>query len=238
MPRIYLFLILAIFTSVIVEAQQPNNYNPVKSSGSFWIGASVGPSLLLEKAPDSLIIEIQDYFNKLRSGWNYGFESDYFFNNYIGLGAKYSRFNTKQDVDSIVIEFFTKIYYVDLSSNMSIHTISPLIYGKLPLLKNKLSVIGGIGPAWLFYRNIGKAVGDSAMFKGSSPGLFTSLNLSYQVLPNLSIGLQGSYIRAFLKEFTQDDGTTQQVIKLEKENYQNISRIDYSFGIFYTFRRK
>jgi hypothetical protein len=121
---------------------------------------------------------------------------------------------------------------------MSIHTISPLIYGKLPLLKNKLSVIGGIGPAWLFYRNIGKAVGDSAMFKGSSPGLFTSLNLSYQVLPNLSIGLQGSYIRAFLKEFTQDDGTTQQVIKLEKENYQNISRIDYSFGIFYTFRRK
>jgi hypothetical protein len=238
MPRICLFFILTIFTSLIVKAQQPNNYNLVKSSGSFWVGVSAGPSLLIEKAPDSLIIEIQDYFNKLRSGWNYGFESDYFFNNYIGLGAKYSRFNTKQDVDSIVIEFFSKIYYVDLSSNMSIHTISPMIYGKLPLLKNKLSVIGGIGPAWLFYRNIGKAVGDSAMFKGSSPGLSISLNLSYEVLPNLSIGLQGSYIRAYLKEFTQDDGTTQQVIKLEKENYQNISRIDYSFGIFYTFRRK
>jgi hypothetical protein len=236
--HIFLVFILVILVTFKVNAQQKAGYSPKAKSNSLWIGASVGPSLLIEKAPDSLIIEIQDYFNKLRSGWNYGFESEYFFNHYIGAGVKYSRFNTKQEVDSIVVEFFSKIYYIDLSSNMSIHTLSPMIYGKLPLLRNKLSVIGGIGPAWLLYRNIGKAVGDSAMFKGSSPGLSTTLNVAYEVLPNLSIGFQASYIRAFLKEFTQDDGNTQQVIKLDEENYQNISRMDYSFGIFYTFRRK
>lgn len=238
MERILLVLSLAILFAGKASAQQPNVRFQSTGSSKFYMGGLVGPSLLIEKAPDSLQPEIHDYFNRLRSGWHYGFETGYYFNKYIGIGAKYSRFNTKQEVDSIVIEFFSRIYYIDLSSKMNIQTVAPMVYGRLPLVNDKLSLIAGIGPAWLFYRNIGKAVGDSAMFKGSSPGLSASLKVNYEIIPTLSIGLQGSYIHAFLKEFTQDDGTTQQVIKLEKANYQNISRIDFSFGLFYTFRRK
>jgi hypothetical protein len=236
--RISLLLFFTHFSTTDSFAQQPNSLNTHAGKGSLWLGAEIGTSLLVEKAPDTIMPEIQDYFNKLRSGWHYGFESEYFFNKYIGVGAKYVKFNTKQAVDSIVVEFFSHIFYIDLSSDMSIHTVSPMAYGKLPLLRDKLQITGGIGPAWLFYRNIGKAIGDTAMFKGSSPGLSTSLRISYEVLHNLHIALQCSYIHAFLKEFIQDDGTTQQVITLDKQNYQNISRLDYSFGIFYTFRRK
>jgi len=238
MHRIYLLLILVIFTACKVTAQQQNNYAPKAGSGSLWVGAVAGPSLLLEKAADSLMPEIQDYFNKLRSGWHYGFETEYFFNDYVGIGAKYTTFHTKQEVDSIVVEFFSTIFYIDLSSDMKINSLSPMVYGRIPLMENKLSITGGLGPAWLFYRNIGKAIGDSVMLKGSSPGVATSLRISYEVIPNLNIALQGNYTHAFLKEFTQDDGSTQQVITLEKENFQNISRIDFSFGLFYTFRRK
>lgn len=238
MQRYILILSIIILLAGKLTAQQHNQQFSGKSSGSLWVGALVGPSLLVEKAPDTIMPEIQDYFNKLRSGWHYGFETQYFINEYIGIGAKYSRFNTKQEVDSIVVQFFSTIFYIDLSSDMSIHTLAPMAYGRLPLLKNKLSVTGGIGPAWLFYRNIGKAVGDTVMFKGSSPGLSTSLAVSYQIIPSLSFGLQTSYIHAFLKEFTQDNGTSQQVVRLEKENYQNISRLDFSFGIFYTLKRK
>jgi hypothetical protein len=226
------------FLSGTVAAQHDGIVGSSVGGGSLWLGAVAGPSLLLEKAPDSLMIEIQDYLNKLRSGWHYGFETQYFFNNYIGLGAKYSRFNTRQEVDSLVLEFFSKIYYIDLSSNMSIHSLAPMAYGRFPMFGNKLSITAGIGPAWLFYRNLGKAVEDTAMFKGSSPGLSTSLRANYEIFPNLSIGLQGSYVQALLKEFTQDDGSSQQTVKLEEENYQNISHIDLSFGIYYTFRRK
>jgi hypothetical protein len=238
MPRIFFLFLLFYFLTGNSIAQHRGIGENYESRGSLWVGAVAGPSLLLEKAPDSLIIEIQDYLNKLRSGWHYGFETQYFFNNYLGIGAKYSRFNTRQEVDSLVLEFFSKIYYIDLSSNMSIHSLAPMVYGRFPILGNKLSVTGGIGPAWLFYRNLGKAVEDTAMFKGSSPGLSTSLRVNYEIIPNLSIGLQGSYIHALLKEFTQDDGSSQQTVKLEEENYQNISHIDLSFGIYYTFRRK
>jgi hypothetical protein len=237
MQRICIFLII-ILAAGQVPAQEQSVARMSPGSGSFGAGAIVGPSRLLEKAPDSLTTQLKDYINKLRSGWHYGFETEYFFNEHFGIGAKYTRFNTRQEVDSIVVEIFSKIYYFELSSAMSIHNVSPMVYGRLPLLHNKLSVISGIGPAWLFYRNIGKAIGDTAMLKGSSPGLSASLRVSYEIIPNLNVGLQGSYIYAILKEFTKDDGTTQQVVKLEKEYYQNISRIDLSFGVFYTFRLK
>ena len=233
-----LWFILPFLLVANVSAQGIQYNHPAKATGGFWLGAAIGPSELVEKAPDSLMPEIQDYFNKLRSGWHYGFEGGYFFNKYIGLGAKYVHFNTKQEVDSIVVKFFSSIFYINLSSDMSINTLTPMAYGRLPLLNERLSIVGGIGPAWLFYRNIGKAVDDSAMFKGSSPGLSTSLRITYEVVPHLNIGVQCSYIHAFLKKFTQDDGTTQQVIELEKKDYQNISRMDYSFGVYYCFGRR
>jgi hypothetical protein len=229
---------LVTILTINVIAQQQNSYSQKAGPGSISIGAFIGPSHLIEKAPDSLVSEIQDYLNKLRSGWHYGFQSEYFVNRYLGFGAVYSSFNTKQEVDSIAIKFFSQTYYINLSSRMNINTLSPMVYGRLPLAGNKLVIMGGVGPAWLFYRNIGTAVGDSATLKGSSPGLATSLRVSYDIIPNLSVGLQGSYIHAFLKEFTKDDGTTQEVITLEKAEYQNISRFDFSFGIFYTFRKK
>jgi hypothetical protein len=238
MFRIFLPLFFLVFSVCSLSAQQKKSYGMKSGAGSLWVGAGAGPSLMLETAADSLQPEIQDYFNQLRSGWHYGFETEYFFNNYVGIGAKYTTFKTKHEADSLVVEFFSSVFYIDLSNEMKINSVSPMIYGRLPLLKNKLSLTGGVGPAWLFYRNLGKTIGDSVTLKGSSPGLSTSLRVSYEVIPNLSLSIQGSYIYALLKGFTQDDGTTQQEITLEKANYQNISRIDLSFGIFYTFRRK
>jgi len=238
MQRIYLVLTLVTILTGNVIAQQQNSNGQKAGPGGLSIGAFIGPSHLIEKAPDSLVPEIQDYLNKLRSGWHYGFASEYFINRYLGFGAVYSSFNTKKEVDSIAIKFFSQTYYINLSSTMTINTVAPMIYGRLPLVDNKLLITGGVGPAWLFYRNIGTVVGDSATLKGSSPGLSSSLRVSYEVIPNLSVGLQGSYIHAFLKEFTKNDGTTQEVIALDKAEYQNISRFDFSFGIFYTFRKK
>jgi hypothetical protein len=113
-----------------------------------------------------------------------------------------------------------------------------MVYGKYPLLKDKLTITGSAGPALLFYRNIGKAVGDTAMVKGSSPGITTSLRISYEIFPNLSIALQSGYTHAFLRKIITDDGSSEQEYELEKKDYQNISRLDYGLGVFYTFRRK
>ena len=233
-PALLFFILLIVLCSKVI-GQHSSTITLPTGNNRLWLGASFGPSLLLEKAPDSLIPQVQDFFNKLRSGWSSGIETQYFFNQNIGIGAKYSRFNTKLAVDSMAIQFLTNTLYINVSSNMRMHTVAPMVYGKLPLINNKISIIGSVGPAWLFYRNIGESSIDSAIIKGSSPGMSTSLSISYQIIRNLHIGLNGSYIRAFLKEYTKENGS---VVKLEKQDYQNISRMDLSFGIFYSFWRR
>ena len=81
-------------------------------------------------------------------------------------------------------------------------------------------------------------MGEEATIKGSLPGLFSNIGIQFNSKHNLSLSLQGTYLRAFLKEFTQDNGTSEEVVELEKKDYQNISRVDLSFGIFYTFNSK
>jgi len=236
MLRRLTFLTTALLLAACLSAQQPDERGYKGSSPGLWAGISAGPSLLIEKAPDSLQAEFRDYLNNLRSGWHYGLQTDYFFNPYVGVGVKYFRFTTSLDVDSILTEFFSTKYYISISNNMHIHTLMPMVYGKLPLAGNKLSLVGGIGPAWLLYRNIYKSIDDSASFKGSSPGFSASLRVTYQVIPNLHIGIQGNYLRAFLKGYTKDNGTTQEEETFDEENYQNLSRFDFSFGVFYSLQ--
>ena len=195
-PALLFFILFIAICAKVIGQNSSSSVQPTVNN-RIWVGASFGPSLLLEKAPDSLIPQVQDFFNKLRSGWASGFESQYFFNQYIGVGAKYSRFNTKLSVDSMAIQFLTNTLYINVSNNMRMHTVAPMIYGKLPLMNNKISIIGGVGPAWLFYRNIGESSIDSATIKGSSPGVSTSISFNYRIIQNLHIGLNGSYIRAF-----------------------------------------
>lgn len=237
LPKLTFLLSILLF-SASLAAQQPDERSSTRGPEGLWTGITAGPSLLMEKAPDSLQVEFRDYLNKLRSGWHYGMQAEYFLNPYLGVGVKYIRFTTSQVVDSIITEIFATRYFISISNNMHIHTLMPMVYGKMPLLNNKLSFVGGAGPAWLFYRNIYESIDDSASFKGSSPGFSASMRVSYQVIPNLNIGLQVNYLHALLKGYTKDNGTTQEEEVFDRENYRNLSRCDFSFGVYYTIKCK
>lgn len=237
MLRHFITILMFLLLSNVFAQQQGNKLLNF-GSGSLWTGAFGGYSLLTEKAPDSLQVEFRDYLNNLRSGSHYGFQTEYFLNPYFGIGAKYTRFTTKQDVDSIIVKIFANTLFISISNNMHIHSLAPMAYGRLPLLDNKLSIAGGVGPAWLFYRNIYESIDDSASFKGSSPGFSISLRVTYEVFRNLHIGIQGNYLHAFLKGYTKDNGTVEEKETFNEEDYKNLSRLDFSFGVFYSLQRK
>jgi hypothetical protein len=57
------------------------------------------------------------------------------------------------------------------------------------------------------------------------------LGLEYFVFPRISAGINVSYFLSSLKKVTLNDGNSTTVQELEKENYENISRLDLSVGI-------
>ena len=68
MTRKYLILFWFVFSAYHLSAQQQKNFGTNSGKGSLWIGAGAGPSLMIEKAADSLLPELQSYFNQLQAG--------------------------------------------------------------------------------------------------------------------------------------------------------------------------
>lgn len=239
--KVVKFLFLFTFTLGLVKlvgAQKVESFKKTTKPYFIEFSSVGGPSLLAEKAPIDLGPAFTDYFNKMRSGWNLGAGIEFFINPYLGIGASYSKFSSKIAADSLVIEILSSKFAFDISNKVTIHTISPQIIGRLPFYSSGILTQASIGPAWLFYRDLGKTVSDSAMFKGSSPGLKVGLGANYSITDNFGLSLQASYVNAFLRKLTKVDGEASEVIELEKDNYQNISRYDISIGIFYTLRFK
>ena len=81
-------------------------------------------------------------------------------------------------------------------------------------------------PVYLNYHNVGKALTDSAAFKGSSPGALGKFSAQYTIARNLYLGINSSYTYAFLKKLTKVTLAGEEIILLEKGDYQNISRFD------------
>lgn len=231
--QLSLFLII-LFIAIAFksQAQQAAELNSFKKN-NLEISAGFGPSILAEKAPTELGPAFADYFNKFRSGWNTNVEIDYLFNPYIGTGIAYDRFSSKVDADSLIVEFFSAKFAFDVSNKVVIHSVSPQIFGRYLLPNTSLSAVVNAGPAWLFYRGIGKTVADSAKFTGSSPGIKFGMKFNYMISSSFGIQLDAQFMNAFLRKLIKDNGETTEIIELEKDNYQNISRYYLSLAAIY-----
>jgi hypothetical protein len=227
-----LVLLTTIRVSVIAQGHVTIN-NPTKG---FYFGVATGPSKLAEKAPDNAIAEIKSLFNDLRSGWSYGAEAGYFFNPHFGIGLKYNSFQSHIAHDSVALEFLSTTFYTNISDYINVLTVSPIFYGRINLPKLKTAVSAGFGPSILMYRNIGQLINDSASHVGVSPGNLVSLRIGYSPIKNFQFCIQADYTEAYLKKIT--DTESQEVIHFKAENYQNISRFDWSAAIIYTLPLK
>jgi hypothetical protein len=60
-----LFLIILVFHACNSYAQQAEIFGMHSDRGSLWVGAEIGPSLLVEKAPDTCLLYTSDAADEL-----------------------------------------------------------------------------------------------------------------------------------------------------------------------------
>jgi hypothetical protein len=82
-----------------------------------------------------------------------------------------------------------------------------------------------------FYRDEAIVVNTPFLLTGKAFASNLDLGLEYFVFPRISAGINVSYFLSSLKKVTLNDGNSTTVQELEKENYENISRLDLSVGI-------
>ena len=81
------------------------------------------------------------------------------------------------------------------------------------------------------YKDEGEYLGQSASLKGSTVGFSWDIGYDFTLSKNWSGGIQLSLLSGILTEIKQTQNGITQTVKLEKEQYEGLGRMNISIGL-------
>jgi hypothetical protein len=151
------------------------------------------------------------------------------------LGAQYHGFYTTSEITVPMQLDDTYIYYGRTGERFFVNFAGPSLFSLTRYGSSKKFGVNSsftIGPA--FYRNEAEMLNEQVLVKGNALATNLTLGLEYFIQPHISLSLESSLFSARLKKITVTSAQSTYDIKLEKENYENLGRLDLSLGfIFY-----
>lgn len=198
-----------------------------KNSG-FRIAINGGYSYDPGKDYDSGSSELNDYFDKLRSGFHIEGNAIYFFDQYFGLGIRYSYFNAKNELIG-AFEYNSVVYRDDISVNFIGPQFSLRFLNKSQ--KNAFFLNSSIG--YLSYKNE-QDYSNPVEITGNALGFVSEVGYDIGIAENWSLGFQIGITAGRVKKVTIDDGISTEEIELPKnQRPQGSGRIDFGIGLRY-----
>jgi hypothetical protein len=176
----------------------------------------------------------EDYYkaiklgSQVKSSLYYHLFKDYW------LGALYHGFYTSAEITTSLPLDDVNMYYGKLGEQFfvnfaGISFCSASRFGKTK--KIGLNSSFSIGPA--FYRNETETLNEQILIQGTTLGSNLNLGFEYFVKPQLSISIETGLFVSNLKKLTVKTVEGSRDIELNEEDYENLSRIDLSFGLVY-----
>jgi hypothetical protein len=189
----------------------------------------------IAKLADNVSGDFKQYINDLRSGTQYGGDINYYFSEQVGLGLKYNVYQSKNEIGSIyVVQPNGSTQYGKMSDNIIIDFIGPSISTRLLNEKKKNALLLNLAIGYLGYMDNAVLI-NNYTFKGNTVGMVWDIGYDVGISENWAIGFQFSYLIGTLTQIQLSDGTQTRTIKLEKDEYENLSRIDLSVGLRLNF---
>jgi hypothetical protein len=190
-----------------------------------------GWSYQTAKIGDNVPSDFKQYVEDLKSGYNIGGDITYYFSEFLGVGFKYQLFKTSGQMDNIYITQTdgTK-KYGKMSDDISITFIGPTFYTRLLDSKRKNALLIGLALGYLGYDDKFVMV-DRYTQMGSTAGFICDFGYDIGVSKNMAIGFNITLLSGLLSEYELSDGVTNKTIKLDKDHYIGLGRIDLSIGI-------
>jgi len=175
----------------------------------------------------------QSFFNGLRLGYLGNADLTYFISPNYGIGAKYKFFETSNSQEGFLDpQDGVNLIYGNLGEKIYVNFFGATFHSQQWIAKQqklKLNSTYALGLAT--YRNEMDVVTNCLLLTGKSFGMDINVGIEYFISKNISLGIDLSGFYSSIHKFKVDDGTNSTTMKLDKDNYENISRIDLSFGI-------
>lgn len=177
--------------------------------------------------------KVREYYDNLKSGWYGSADAEWIFNKRFGAGLKYKFFNT----GALTEGYFNPgdpfyLYYTTYRENIYVNYGGLLLFYREPLGRNDLfSLYSACSIGLTLYRNESEAFSQAVLITGEALGMDGTIGLEYKITPTVSAGLEVSAFNSKLRKIDFTDGETEQTQELEKDSYENLSRIEFSLGL-------
>jgi len=178
---------------------------------------------------------IERYFKELKSGYHLSSDMQYYFTEFFGFGIKYSLYRSSNMLDNVQVTFQDGSQEVGrIKDDISIHFIGPSFYIRYLSGNKKNALYSGLSIGRLGYKNNAIII-DEYILTGKTIGITWDIGYDLSIHKNVSLGILFSYTSGTLTEYEVDDGSIIETVELDKENYDNLSRIDLSAGLRVNF---
>lgn len=205
-----------------------------KNYQHFRVALNAGYSYQIGKIADGVPADFKDYIKHLKSGYHFGGDLSYYFNESLGFGLKYYLFKASNSMNNIYLEDIEgNRTYGKMSDDLTITFFGPTFSTRLLNNDKSNALFTNLSFGYLGYSN-NKVVIDHYKMTGNTLGLAIDIGYDIGLSENISIGFQASYIMGVLSKYDWHDGTSTQTIELDKGSYESLNRFDLSVGIRFT----
>ncbi len=200
------------------------------------IAISAGWSYLTAKPGADVPADFTQYYQELRSGYNFAVDGQYFFGKFFGVGLDYVTFKTKNSLSPVyIIDTITMRQKAgELRDNITVQYFGPSFFTRFASASGMVTFYPYVSIGYVDYRNKGMAV-YPVKITANTVGRKTGIILEYLIEDMFSMGIDISYTSALISKYTIESGSKKQVVTLKSNNYGNISRLDFSGGIRFNF---
>ena len=182
------------------------------------IAANVGWGHRTAPTAKGLSTAQKDHIKKLKSGLNISFDASYFIAEMYGIGFKYDLFKSSNSTR-------------DYEDDISISFLGPA-FAMRYFDKSKTSYLFmNFALGYMGFKDEGKAFGTKGTIKGSTFGAAMDFGYDFALSETWGFGLQLSLLSGTLTNIDVTGNGRTQTVKLDKDEYEGLGRLNLSVGL-------
>lgn len=229
---------LIVFSNVCIYAQNSTlSSNEKNKKNNFLISVSGGFAWRVGGTAKNLDEVQKSIIRDLKSGNSFDV-SAYYKLNQTGFGIKFNRFNSStsvNNVDVVMADNFS-IKNTTLVVNDEITFIGPSFYIDANDVNSKHHGMIDLALGYLDYNSTSKVSNRTYEINSGTFGMIANMGYRYCFNKYISVGPQVSFVGGVLRSYEiNGPNNFRKKMKLEKDNYENLWRIDLSLGATFRF---
>ncbi|NSL86110.1 hypothetical protein [Chitinophaga solisilvae] len=219
-------LFLLLFAGILTHTA----YAQKSTLPHFRFVVNGGYSYRLGKISSQITGDALTYMRKLKSGFNIGADAMYYFNETLGAGIKYNRFQSSQS-GVIPIEYNGSRIRTNVMDNIAINFIAPSFVVRIFDAKDRNSLHMNMALGYLGFRDNGWVNHGKVILTGGTVGVGLDFGYDIRINRMLSAGAQLSLINGKLTSYMQEDESGRRKITLQDDETENLGHLNISLGL-------